>query len=125
MLADNLMRDDAENIVRVVLEAAMGGDMTAARLVLERIAPVRKGRPVYFDLPPVNTADDVGAAMAASTTAMASGDLTPDEAATVASVLEIRRKTIETEEFMQRLQAIEEKVEIELRQKAPGEKVQE
>jgi hypothetical protein len=118
MLADNLMRDDAENIVRVVLEAAMGGDMTAARLVLERIAPVRKGRPVYFDLPPANTADDVGAAMA-------SGDLTPDEAATVASVLEIRRKTIETEEFMQRLQAIEEKVEIELRQKAPGEKVQE
>ena len=99
MLAEKLMQDDARDIVRVVLEAAKGGDMTAARLVLERIAPVRKGRPVYFDLPPVNTAADIAAAMAALTTAMASGDLTPDEAATVASVLEMRRQTLEVGEF--------------------------
>ena len=111
MLAEKLMQDDARDIVRVVLEAAKGGDMTAARLVLERIAPVRKGRPVYFDLPPVNTAGDIAAAMAALTTAMASGDLTPDEAATVASVLEIRRKTLETEELSLRLQALEEAVQ--------------
>ena len=45
MLAEKLMQDDARDIVRVVLEAAKGGDMTAARLILERIFPVRKGRP--------------------------------------------------------------------------------
>ena len=84
--------------------------MTAARLVLERIAPVRKGRPVYFDLPPVNTAGDIAAAMAALTTAMASGDLTPDEAATVASVLEMRRKTMADDAVLMRLIALEEKV---------------
>jgi hypothetical protein len=110
MLAEKLMRDDARDIVRVVLEAAKGGDMTAARLVLERIASVRKGRPVYFDLPPVNTAADIAAAMAALTTAMASGDLTPDEAATVASVLEMRRKTMADDAVLMRLIALEEKV---------------
>jgi Family of unknown function (DUF5681) len=105
MLAEKLMQDDAKEVVKVVLDAAKGGDMTAARLILERIAPVRKGRPVYFDLPPVQTAADIAAAMAALMTAMASGDLTPDEAATVASVLEMRRQTLEVSEFELRLRS--------------------
>jgi len=107
MLAEKLLRDDAKDVVQAVLEAAKGGDMTAARLILERIAPVRKGRPVLLDLPVVQTAADIAAAMAALTMAMASGDLTPDEAATVASVFEMRRKTLETEKFELRLQALE------------------
>ena len=111
MLAEKLMQDDARDIVKVVLEAAKAGDMTAARLVLERIAPVRKGRPVYFDLPPVNTAADIAAAMAALTTAMASGEVTPDEAATVASVLEMRHEILEAGTHELRLRALEEKIE--------------
>ena len=111
MLAEKLMQDDARDIVKVVLEAAKGGDMTAARLVLERIAPVRKGRPVYFDLPPVNTAADIAAAMAALRTAMASGEVTPEEAVAVASVFVSGRQALETEELLLRLKALEEKVQ--------------
>jgi Family of unknown function (DUF5681) len=111
LLAEKLMQDDAKEVVKVVLEAAKGGDMTAARLILERIAPVRKGRPVYFDLPPAQTGADIAAAMAALTTAMASGDLTPDEAATVASVLEMRRNTLEIDELVLRVKALEEKAQ--------------
>jgi hypothetical protein len=51
VMAEKLMQNDAKDIVRAVLEAAKGGDMTAARLVLERISPVRKGRPVQLNLP--------------------------------------------------------------------------
>jgi hypothetical protein len=115
-------RPAAKEVVKVVLQAAKGGEMTAARLILERIAPVRKGRPVYFDLPPVHTAADIAAAMTALTTAMAMGDLTPDEAVAVASVLETRRKTLETEELLLRLQTVEEKVEVEQRLRALDEK---
>ena len=111
MLAEKLMQDDAKEVVKVVLEAAKRGDMTAARLILERIAPVRKGRPVYFDLPPISNAEDVAAAMEALTTAMASGEVTPDEAATVASVLEMRRKTLEIDELVLRVKALEEKAQ--------------
>jgi hypothetical protein len=109
VLAEKLMQADAKDIVRAVMDAAKGGDMTAARLILERISPVRRGRPVYLELPAVRTAADIATAMTALTTAMASGDLTPDEAATVASVLEMRRKVLETEEIELRLQALEEK----------------
>jgi hypothetical protein len=107
--AEKLMQDDAKNIVRAVLDAAKAGDMTAARLILDRISPVRRGRAVYLELPSVKTAADISAAMATLITAMASGDVTPDEAATAASVLELRRKALETEELEQRLQALEEK----------------
>ncbi len=109
VLAEKLMQDDAEAIVSAVVTAAKGGDMTAARLVLERISPLRKGRPVCLDLPTVQTASDIAAAMAALTAAMASGEVTPDEAATVASVFEVRRKALETEELEKRLLALEEK----------------
>ena len=111
MLAEKLMQDDASEIVKVVLEAAKRGNINAARLILERIAPIRKGRPVYLDLPPMQTAGDIAAAMAALTDAMASGDVTPDEAVTVASVFETRRKALETEELSLRLEALEEAVQ--------------
>jgi hypothetical protein len=107
LLAERLMQDDAEAIVRAVIDAAKSGDMTAARMIVERIAPVRKGALVSFDMPPVETAGDLAAAMGAMVQAMAQGEVTPDEAATIASVFEIRRKTIETFEFEQRLKALE------------------
>jgi hypothetical protein len=58
-LAEKLMEDDAENIVRAVVSAAKAGDPTAMRLCVERLVPLRKGRPVVFDLPPVKTAADI------------------------------------------------------------------
>ena len=110
-MAENLMEGAAESVVQAVLTAAKGGDMVAARLVLERIAPVRKGRPVTLPLPAVNTAGDVLAALGATVKAMADGDITPDEAATVAGVLEVKRRSIETVELTIRLETIERQLD--------------
>lgn len=107
VLAEKLMADDAGEVVKAVVRAAKTGDMTAARLVLERILPVRKGRPIEFELPPINTAEDVAAALAAVAGLMAQGTLSPDEAAIVAGVIETRRKAIETGELASRIAALE------------------
>ncbi|HLN49346.1 MAG TPA: DUF5681 domain-containing protein [Steroidobacteraceae bacterium] len=40
LMAEKLMQDDAEEVIRAVIEKAKQGDMTAARLIIERIAPV-------------------------------------------------------------------------------------
>jgi hypothetical protein len=109
LLCEKLMRDDAKEIVQAVIVAAKAGDTVAAKIVLDRISPARKGRPIHFDLPEARTADDVAAALAAVVSAMADGELTPDEAALVASVLEIRRKSIETIEHENRLCILETK----------------
>jgi hypothetical protein len=63
MLAEKLMEDDAEDIVRAVVSAAKAGDPTAMQLCIERLAPVRKGRPITFDLPDIETDSDITKAL--------------------------------------------------------------
>jgi hypothetical protein len=63
--------------------------MTAARLIVDRIAPPRRGRPVPIALPEVIRARDVPAALAAVLAAVGSGELTPAEAAAVSAVVEV------------------------------------
>jgi len=109
VLAETLMEDEAGEVARAVIAAAKGGDMTAARLVLERIAPPRKGRPVAFDLPPVDKAEDVLSALGAILMAVSAGEITPDEAGSVAALLELKRKAIETIEIERRIAALEGK----------------
>jgi len=109
LLAEKLMDDQAEAIVESVIKAAKAGDMVAARLILERVSPVRKGRTVQFALPAVEKADDVLGALGSVIAAVASGELTPDEGATIAGLLEAKRRAIETVEFENRILALEEK----------------
>jgi phage tail sheath gpL-like len=108
IVAEKLMQDDADAIVQAVIEKAKAGDMVAARIVLDRIVPIRKGAVVQIALPAAKTAEDVSMALATLIQAMADGEVTPDEAATIGSVLEIRRRAIETLEFDERLKKLEE-----------------
>ena len=56
--------DDAgEDILNAMVGAAKGGDMRAAELVLQRIWPIRKGRPIALTLPTIKSASDVVAAV--------------------------------------------------------------
>jgi Family of unknown function (DUF5681) len=109
ILAEQLMQGDAEDVVRAVIAAAKGGDMTAAKIILDRIAPVRKGAPVMFDLPELMTAADLPPAVAAVTKAIADGTLTPDEGSSVVTVLEAQRRAIETANLARRVAVLEEK----------------
>ncbi len=106
-----LLDGEGEAMTRKVIELAKAGDTTALRLCLERIAPVRKGRPVTFPLPSIETTADVVKAIGAVATAMSTGALTPEEALTVAGVIELRRKAIETHEWGERLAALEAQAE--------------
>jgi len=108
LAVEALLDGEAEALTRKAVEMALAGDSTALRLCLERIAPVRKGRTVQFALPPVETASDIAASLQALLDAIAGGEVTPDEAVTVASVLEIKRKAMETVDFEARLARLEE-----------------
>jgi hypothetical protein len=108
-LAEKLLEDDRDAIVRAVIAAAKGGDPTAMRLCVERLVPLRKGRAVVFDLPAIETPADVVNALGAIAGAMAEGELTPDEANAVAGVIEFRRRAIETVEHEERLRKLEER----------------
>lgn len=104
---EHLLEGEAEAITRKAIEKAKAGDMTAIRLCLERLIPVRKDAPITFKLPDMNNADDSAAAMSGMLRALADGEITPSEASSVASVIETYRRTLETAEFEGRLQSLE------------------
>ena len=111
LFLEKIMIDDGEAVVRAVIEPAKRGDMQAARMILDRIVPVRRGRPTRLDLPAVETSADVLKAQAAIIEAMSCGDLTPDEAAVATGVIEAKRRAIETEDFEKRIEALEQQAE--------------
>jgi hypothetical protein len=109
VIAEQLLDGEAAAITRKVIELAMQGDLTALRLCLERIVPPRRDRPVNFNLPSMNSADDASKALAAITTAVASGELTPTEAAELSRVIEGYVKALEATEIERRLRLLEER----------------
>jgi Family of unknown function (DUF5681) len=108
MLAEQLLDGEAEAMVRTLIEKAKQGDMNALRLCLDRIVPPRRDRPVQFTIPALNSADDASKAMAAITTAVAGGELTPTEAAALSSVIETYVRAVEASEIERRLKLLEE-----------------
>jgi hypothetical protein len=57
------------------------------RLCVERVIAPRRGRLVDLDLPPIADAADIASAMAAITTQVAEGTITPAEGAEVAMMV--------------------------------------
>lgn len=104
---EELLEGEAEGLTRKAVEMALEGDTTAMRLCLERVAPARKDSPVKFDLPPMKTAQEAAEAAQAVLQAVSEGDLTPMEAASVMTLVETYRKTLETSEMEARITALE------------------
>src|SRR3954471_5391928 len=72
-----MLEGEAERITRKAIDLAVEGDLTAIRLCLERLGPVRKDRPVTIDLPPIQTVQQVSIAMETVSKAISEGQITP------------------------------------------------
>ena len=74
---ESIMEGELEVITRKAIEMAKGGHMAAIRLVVDRLAPAGKERPIDFELPALNSPADAVTASAAIAAAVSAGDLTP------------------------------------------------
>ena len=104
---DKLMQADATKIVEVALDKAKSGDATFVRMVLDRIIPPVKDRPVTFDLPGIDSAQDAAVAAGAVLRAVADGDLTPIEAAEVSKIVSTYVTALEASDLEQRIAKLE------------------
>jgi hypothetical protein len=105
VLAEALRDGEDTAVARVVIDKALAGDAVAARFCLGLLSPKPRGRPIALDLPEDANAGDVLAAFDATLAAMASGDITPDEALVITRVLDGRRQALETLALERRLNA--------------------
>jgi Family of unknown function (DUF5681) len=105
---EELMGDHGENVTLRVLERAIKhSDMTAAKLVLERICPPRRGRPVKFKLPAITDIGSVLQAHAELLRLVGTGTLTAEEAQPISDLLTAHLKAVESTEIAARLAEVE------------------
>lgn len=113
-----LLDGETEQLTRTAIAVALGcpdddgkrtkdPDVTALRLCLERLAPVKKDAPIQFDLPKLETADDAKMAMAAILDGVASGDITPMQATDLSKIVENFMRACEISELERRLAKLE------------------
>ena len=91
-----LMEGNLEEVLATVIERAKSGDMTACRMIVDKVLPNTKNRSISLDLPLINYLEDVGKAQAEVLQAVSIGDITPNEGERIASIIEARRRSIET-----------------------------
>ena len=104
----NALVKDLPAILEGVVKAAKGGDMQAARTILERVLPPLKAIEVPVLLDPLSgSLSDQGQAI---TSAMASGALSPAQAAQVLGALAAQAKIREVDELARRVFEIETKI---------------
>src|SRR5215470_8490687 len=110
ILFDELLKANAKELIEKTIEMAKDGDGPALRLCIERLAPARKDRPVWFDLPEMKEAKDAVNASAAVVAAVAAGELTPTEAAELSKVVDGYARTLQSVEFEERLSKLEKAI---------------
>lgn len=103
-----LMEGQLEQITQTLIDAALDGEMTAIRLILERLVPPCKEKALPpLDLPPVSDATSLPKLTAAILGAVAEGRITPGEGQTLAALANTHAKNLELAELEQRIAALE------------------
>jgi hypothetical protein len=107
LLALAAMEGELDAIVKSIISAAKSGDMTAARLVVDKLIPVAKDRPMEITLPDMT---DIQGCLDAQTTiinAVSAGELLSGEGECLTGMIDSKRKSYETLALEDRLKAIE------------------
>jgi hypothetical protein len=107
-IVEQLAEGQAEHLAQKALQLALAGDVSCLRMMLDRLWPPRKGRPVNVVMPPINTSQDLFAAIASIWTAIREGRLTPDEASALSVVIDRSIQAIELHDITKRIAALEE-----------------
>ncbi len=78
-MAEALLAEHAEALLRKAIELAANGNVTALRLCLDRVVPPRRQPPIDAALAPIATRDDADAAVMQVANLVAAGEMSPSE----------------------------------------------
>lgn len=104
---EEILDGEVEDITRKAVDAAKNGDMFAIKLILDRVLPPVRSRPIFIDLPPLNDISSVSIAQSVIIQAVTAGDLLLDEAEALSGLLEARRRAFEATDLEERIKQLE------------------
>jgi hypothetical protein len=107
LLAESIFEGEAENIIRMAIDKAREGDITAIRLCLDRVFPRLRDRATVFDLPPINGAPDALAALTSILAGVRAGEITAAEGCELSKLVDHYVRALEAKDFERRLDLLE------------------
>jgi hypothetical protein len=110
LIAQALLQNEAEGLVRKVVEMALNGDKTCLRICIERLVPARKGWSLPPGLPSVTGSADLSKFFAAVSERFEAGEMTTSEVRALRDLAESYRRLIEIAELEPRITELEEMI---------------
>ena len=107
LLLESLFDGEGYELGRKAIELAKGGDVRALQLCMDRMLPPRKDRPVIFDLPPIQSLDDVSAGKMSILAAISEGNITPQEGEVISRILDSYAAVMVNQDLQQRVEKLE------------------
>jgi hypothetical protein len=96
---DRIAVGAARELIDVAIAQARNGNMVALKLLLDRGWPVHRRRPLEIAAPALARSDDFLPAQAVLTDAVLRGDVSPNEGAVIASLLDEQRRRVRYREI--------------------------
>jgi hypothetical protein len=109
IVAEALLKREEDELIRKAIELAKAGDGPLLKFLLDRLLP--RERSVQFDLPSINSAADAVDALQAIIAGVGNGQIAPNEAASLASLVAASARTINVAELELRLENLEKRAE--------------
>jgi hypothetical protein len=108
LLAESLIEAKAEPLANKVIELALAGDQTCLRIAMDRLAPVRRERPIHLEgMPDLQNPEAAMQAVAGIVQNMFEGNVSPSEANSAALLVGTFLKAVEASDIVKRLERIE------------------
>lgn len=85
-----------EKLVKTLIDFAEAGDMTAMRIVMDRMMPPLREDPIRVTIPKIESADDCTLAQANVLNAVAAGQMLPSEGQVLSGLINAQRLAYET-----------------------------
>ncbi len=107
LVAERLFADEIQEICRSVIAQAKAGNMQAATIILDRVLPPIRDKPIQIDLPKMTSSNDLVKAVECITLAVGSGLISPLEGESIARIVDTHIKALEFNEIEKRLSNLE------------------
>ena len=109
LVAERLFANEIQEICGSIIAQAKAGNMQAAKIILDRVLPPIKDKPVQIDLPKMTSSNDLAKAVECIAFAVGSGQISPLEGEFIARIVDIHIRALELNEIEKRLSNLEKR----------------
>lgn len=110
LLMEQLLEDQAEQLLKKAIASALEGNTHALRLCLDRLIPRCKDRPIDFEMPRCESYEEICDAVAKIFEAIGSGQITPSEGEKLVNILTFQFQVAVGADLEARLEIIERRL---------------